>query len=624
MWLRNTTSMGRGKGEHTCLFLAIAIVIASPAAAAVQLRTVISYDVFGPPFGITDVAADRQGNIFVGLPSDLGSSVLKFDSSGEFITGLDTGPSGTLGLTVATNGDVYASHGAMIRRYTNDGIPREPAFVTDSLLGQGKLAIDDFLNLYVAPPGTSLSQDPLWKLSPTGSVAARFGLTDGLGIAVERGENLFALNHQPTPGREPFSFIRRYTSAGNPLAAPVLLENTMAKYLGIDPLNGQMFVACWGEPPGDVGSRRNDFVRHVTSNGVVIEDFGLNEFPRNDTISALQLDRVGNLYIAAHAPILPENGVRNARVYVYDRIVRTDELGEFVDELLNTAGSDAFPGYEQFTDFVRQASRTERGLTAIFGTQQALPGFRDAITARDIAGGFDNRRLPDAVAQTIETIDGILTQFLDHPPNERQEVRLVGGLKDPFYGRYHSTAPLSFPLPSHVDFVLDPGSAITTISKSQALGRREQPRVLSSTIGIDLVGGVPTVTDFTFELAPFRVGDRSTGPNHGFLPPGAQVWAQITSPTSFEGHPEGWIVNDLYPATRPLFTFVDLHGYFFAVHGRNDATVYGVNEPILRTGLPGGAAHVASRRSFCGHAHAVRCRERAAFVSREHQYRLAP
>jgi hypothetical protein len=91
--------------------------------------------------------------------------------------------------------------------------------------------------------------------------------------------------------------------------------------------------------------------------------------------------------------------------------------------------------------------------------------------------------------------------------------------------------------------------------------------------------------------------------NHSRLSPNGQVFSFFRG-GRFEARAEGWFTNDLYPPTRPIFTFPELQGYFFP-GGRDDAAVYGTHDPMIVPGLPGqaptglpGVAFIATRADF--------------------------
>ncbi len=177
--------------------------------------------------------------------------------------------------------------------------------------------------------------------------------------------------------------------------------------------------------------------------------------------------------------------------------------------------------------------------------------------------------------------------------------------EDPFYRRYHASQPIGSPPPAHLELALDAATATTSFIRPQIWGGGDvlEPQVISSRVVLDFNGLVPTVSDFTMVLGSIDINGMPSGLNRGRLSPNGQLHSQLgRQGRDFTAHVEGWITNDLYTESRPIFSFLDLEGY---VARGTEVGVYGTNEPLIVPGLPGkaptnlaGVGFAATRTEF--------------------------
>ncbi|HEX2473433.1 MAG TPA: hypothetical protein VHK01_01730, partial [Lacipirellulaceae bacterium] len=178
---------------------------------------------------------------------------------------------------------------------------------------------------------------------------------------------------------------------------------------------------------------------------------------------------------------------------------------------------------------------------------------------------------------------------------------------DPFYGRFTPLLPLSLPFPAQASFRLSQGAGnagVTIVRPGLWGGGTQDVTVLDSRVTVAHENGVFRLMDFETTLSPFFVNGVSSGTNRGFVPPGGQVWSSVDlAAGEFVAYAEGVIVNDLYPASRPIFVFQDIDGFVNFSRG-GEVTAFADNEPMIIPGLPPGPisdrpiAWIATRARF--------------------------
>jgi hypothetical protein len=118
---------------------------------------------------------------------------------------------------------------------------------------------------------------------------------------------------------------------------------------------------------------------------------------------------------------------------------------------------------------------------------------------------------------------------------------------DPFYGRFTPDEPFSLPLPPEMSFQLADGSesaSVTMVRPGLWGGGTQDVTVMESHITVAQENNAFRLVNFGTTMSPFDVNGVSSGTNHGFVPPGGQVWSSFDVLTGdFVAHAEGlpWV-----------------------------------------------------------------------------------
>jgi hypothetical protein len=319
-------------------------------------------------------------------------------------------------------------------------------------------------------------------------------------------------------------------------------------------------------------------LRFNSDNGSLTDEIArLEDF--QERLHELAVDDYGSIY-ATGLPF----------VLGLDPVISADQLDNAVrDVVLQNLSFDDSPQGKYLRGLAVRAARTTSNLESISEVQLRLDELRRRANF-DVEPPVD-----DLMSFTIEQINGFLTAVKANsplvvgdtepspdPPHPLFEIldKLAAG--EPFYGRYRASQPIGFPQLAHLELMLDPATATSNFIKPGLRGRGDpvRPEVISSTVSLDFNGLVPTVNEFTMVLGSFEINGQQSGLNRGRLSPSGQLYSQFgRQGRDFEAHVEGWITNDLYPESRPLFTFLDLQG-FRPSGAPQDVTIYGTNQSL--------------------------------------------
>jgi hypothetical protein len=466
------------------------------------------------------------------------------------------------------------------------------------------VTLDASGNVYVSGQGSGA----IVKVSPTGSVLDTYHIPAGdkpawiSGLDVDPAGNLYAddSNNQRILRMQP-----------GPAGSGTLTVTTLATGF-LEPSS-----VAFNPKSGELLAFSNDgatagLVRLNPVTGTV-----LGKIRTRAGVSAVRADAYGSVYAVVMAS-------DPSYVHGIDPTISSNDLYTQMRSLVDGGVAlDGTANGEFFKGLAARAARTRNNLASLKAAHQQLQSLRNEVrTSTEPEVG---QSAANTASQTIEKLDGYLTSLEmqsplvvgenpvgggpSQPADQENPLwaaiwMLIGG--EPYYGRYISPTPIAFPLPAHVDLTLDSTTATSSFLRP-GIWRGEtlvRPTVISSTLSADFSGLVGTVTQFSSEFGPFDINGTSSGNNHSHLAPNGQVFSAIDAlHRTFEAHAEGWITNDLYPDSRPIFSFTDLQGYL-AKDGKTAAS-YGTNEPIIVPGLPGGpptsqpgVAFIATRVSF--------------------------
>ena len=577
-----------------------------PAAADAIFREVLGSSPAGPsigtPHGIsvssagdTIYVADSSGNRVIRLirviESDLSS---RYEIDEDFAGNAEIGSdNGTLfaprGVALDLGGDLYVADTGNNRVLRTDRFGAVQSILAGAgtsngqVMAPGGVAVDMRNRPYVADTGN----DRLQRFNANGtfqSLIGAGGLLNGpQDLAVDAFGNMFAAD---TGGHR----IARFRSNG--------ASNGMLGQRGPGSADGQ-FDAPHGiafsslNHEAVVADTNNDRVQRFDFRGDFRGTFSRPAAAGLDSPHGVAIDGQGAVYVS-----FPNNNA----IGIWDHVVTDVEMLQSLSNIMQTehdferntirnlkdGDTGSGPRGMAFGQLAYQATRTESGLKALSQTRQQLDSQRRLVFLFDAQKWIGQFADADGIA--IERIDAFL-DALELVTAETASGRgNVYPMNDPFYGRYKSDTPLQLPLPPQVTFSLDVSTAATNIIKSARIGGDvERPEVLGSSITIDVDGLNLSVSDFTFDFASFDINGVPTGINRGFIPAGGQLFAEFSPEFDrFVAHAEGRITNDLYPESRPMFVFEDIEGFVYLPFGREEAAVYGLNEPIITPGLPGG------------------------------------
>jgi hypothetical protein len=560
-------------------------------------------------FNANDIAVDDYGTIY--LVDELAGLVERFNYNGVhagfLVRGEPANPeleASAVALDPSGTGYV-ASHDDAIYR-----IPRYPdAHVTPFMT----LAGDEADDLAVDAGGTihAVVADQILRIGPAGNVIARFDLPDGpFGsvvvdeIDVDSGRNLYAADRRHTRVLvlDTDGQLRSFSAAAElPAIEGIAVRAT--------PIAEEILVG--------VDDNRDPRVARFTPSGTFLGSIHISGAPRD-----IEVDSYGSIYVLAGPGHIHgiDPDITSEQLFTAARAVALPGL-----EL------DGSPQGEYFKGLAVRAGRTYDNFVAVTEAVGQLEAMRAEAEYTEYVR--ENPRLADRISRSTEEVNGFLTAVQNFSPIEIGEdcdpalapdptdpidelagavTHLAGG--EPFYGRYRSSTPIGLPLPPHIEMTLDTSTATSSFIKpgtwggdSAVGGGLVRPEVLSSHIAIDIDPGGATVSEFSSEFGSIDINGTPSGINRAALAPNGQVFSTFGPGPffglEFEAHAEGIITNDLYPASRPVFTFADLEGY----QGRDgsSAAVYGTNEPMIVPGPPSGPptdlpgiAFIATRASF--------------------------
>jgi hypothetical protein len=455
----------------------------------------------------------------------------------------------------------------------------------------------------------ALQDQRIVRIGSTGNVIATFDVPLGAGGPVipegmdtDAGRNVYLAdyrNHRVirlNPDGQ-FSFLTHETELQFPKGLAV----------GGTPLAEEILVG--------VGSNHDEIARFAPDGHVI------GRFPLDAEVRDIDVDSYGSIYVL----VLPG-------------FIQGIDPDISPDSLVTAARAVVLPGHpldgstqgEYFKGLAVRAGRTSGNFVAVTEARRRLEALR--AEAQYTESLQEDPVLADRISRSLEQINGFLTAVESYSPItvgedcdpvmapnpvdpidilEDSVEFLLGG--EPFYGRYRSSTPIGLPLPPRIEMTLDTSTATSSFIKPGAWGGDNaitglvRPEVISSNIAIDIGPTGATVAEFSSEFGTIDINGTASGVNHARLAPNGQVFSTFglgqLGTLEFEAHAEGIITNDLYPESRPIFTFADLQGYQ-GIGGRS-AAVYGTNEPMVVPGAPGGPptelpgiAFIATRVSF--------------------------
>jgi hypothetical protein len=303
-------------------------------------------------------------------------------------------------------------------------------------------------------------------------------------------------------------------------------------------------------------------------------------------------------------------------------LVRFDDFDDFESEVLYRTASDAIytndMPLQTVSAYMGLVNRRYTEGAPLWELEEELFGFKLDTKVRDQDGTITQQaanerydRIYALEARLAELLGSTNTPDRPSKPSSPQDTletvfrAFVGA--DPFYGRFTPEQPFSLPFPPQASFRLaqGAGNAGVTIVRPGLWGvGTQEVTVLDSRVTVAQENGVFRLTDFETRLSPFMVNGVSSGENRGFVPPGGQVWSSVDlAAGEFVAYAEGVIVNDLYPASRPIFVFQDIEGFVNFSRG-GEVTAFADNEPMIIPGLPPGPvsdrpmAWIATRARF--------------------------
>jgi SMP-30/Gluconolactonase/LRE-like region len=596
------------------LILVVAASISEGTASVAQEQILVN--LFNPTrddlngfrgeFGDLDV--DNAGRLYITRrgrePAAPDDEVYIFNPDGTYeITLVSAGHYGLIaGVGVERDGSpVYIADRRSLVRIP--GFDDFPLPFTDPNGTAGDLDLDADGNVYVSVNvGTTILKfGPTGQLLDTIDVPLDSGIISGMAVS---------------PAGDIFvgEFARR--QMGRVTHAAGLTTFTPFEGQGSFPISGVAFNPVTNEvlAATEDGTETSQLLRFNPANGMLLGSTAIE-----GTVFGLTVDDYGSIY--AVIGDIPSGNLVTPYVLGIDPTITASQLKDAASALILPGLSfDDSPEGAYFRGLAGRAARTRNNLNSISEAQSQLEEFRFRANI-DVGANQD----PDAMSMAIEQVNGFLTAVKENsplvvgegqveptapdvaptPPHPLYDILDALLADDPFYGRYHATQPIGFPPPAHVELAIDPATATSNAIKPGIWGRGDpvRPDVISSTVNLDFNGLVPSVNQFSMVLGSFDINGTPSGLNRGRLSPSGQLFSQFgRQGRDFDAHVEGWITNDLYTESRPIFTFLDLKGF---LPGGSEATIYGTNEPVIVPGLPGelptnlaGIGFVATRAEF--------------------------
>lgn len=233
----------------------------------------------------TGVAADRQGNVYVANNAD--RRILKFDTTGHFVTGWGSSGSGNgqfinpQGLATDLAGNVYVSDYSANRIQKFDGTG---AYITQwGATGSGPglfnqpfgLAADSVGNLYVCDQNNSRIQ----KFTSAGGYLAQWATAGGCaGVAVDSSGNVYVSNGS--------SLIQKFSNTG------ALLLQWGSPGSGNGQFEHALGVAVDGSGSVFVADFNNSRLQKFSSTGAYLTQLALQQ------PEFLAIDAAGYIYVS--------------------------------------------------------------------------------------------------------------------------------------------------------------------------------------------------------------------------------------------------------------------------------------------------------------------------------------
>jgi hypothetical protein len=289
--------------------------------------------------------------------------------------------------------------------------------------------------------------------------------------------------------------------------------------------------------------------------------------------------------------------------------VSTFNEGDFLLVSAATAVVTNDPPVETVSAYMGLVDRPRWSSDPLKGLQFTLMALKDSTKVKELVGTITQQQANQEYSR-IYRLEARLAEILGGPApslesSNRLQTRHMGA--DPFYGRFTPEQPLSLPFPPQASFRLKQGegnAGVTIVRPGLWGGGTQDVTVLDSRVTVAHDNGVFHLMDFETRLSPFLVNGVSSGENRGFVPPGGKVWSSVDlAAGEFVAYAEGVIVNDLYPASRPIFVFQDIDGFVNFSRG-GEVTAFADNEPMIIPGLPPGPisdrpiAWIATRARF--------------------------